>query len=71
MPSRSRSTNRGAVSKGDASMICRAVHRAVGLVETSTCTIRRRSWRNARKQKKMRTVTVGTVKKSTAAICPA
>jgi len=47
---------------------CKATQRALGLRVTLQCRIRRRSWPITKKQYRMPKVSVGTVKKSIAAI---
>src|SRR4029453_1453971 len=63
--SRSRRRSRGAVSHGNASTSCWAVHRAVGASVTLTWTTRRRLCARTTKTNKTLNSTVGTVKKST------
>ena len=63
--SRSRRRYRGAVSQGNASTSCWAVHCAVGASVTLTWTTRRRSCARTTKTNRTLNITVGTVKKST------
>src|SRR5215472_6530788 len=66
--SRSKIRNLGAESKGKASRNCWTIHRLVGCLVTLKCKTRRRSWLMMKKQWSIVKVTVGTVKKSIAAI---
>src|SRR5262249_11050505 len=68
--SRSRSRYRGAVSHGNASASCWAVHWAVGASVTLTWTTRRRSCARTTKTNNTLNITVGTVKKSTETSVP-
>src|SRR5437870_4672194 len=68
--SRSRSKYRGAVSQGNASTSCWAVHSAVGASVTLMWTTRRRSCARTTKTNKTLNITVGTTKKSTATRLP-
>jgi len=66
--SRSKIRNLGAESKGKASRNCWTIHRLVGCLVTLKCKMRRRSWLIRKKQWSTLKVTVGTVKKSIAAM---
>src|SRR4029453_9757862 len=68
--SRSRSRYRGAVSHGNASTSCWAVHSAVGVAVTLTWTTRRRSCARTTKTNKTLKNTVGTTTKSTETSVP-
>ena len=68
--SRSRSRDRGAVSHGNASRSCGAVHWAVGASVTLTWTTRRRSWARTTKTNNTLNIPVGPVKKSTETSVP-
>ncbi len=58
----------GAVSQGNASTICLAVHSAVGFVVTLKWTTWRRAWLRIIKTYKISNLIVGTTRKSTATI---
>ena len=68
--SRSRSRDRGAVSHGNASASCWAVHWAVGASVTLTWTTRRRSCARTTKTNNTSNIPVGPVKTSTETSVP-
>ena len=69
LESRSNNRNLGAGAYGHASLICCTIQRALGFRVTLTPGILRRSWPMTKKQYRTPEVSVGTVKKSIAAIC--